>query len=169
MDYQTFRDRASTGDVLLLEGSDLAGRFVRVLTGQQISHVALLLWLDDGLWVAEMRNSGYSLMPASQRVPDMAAGAQVYWGKAPMQVRLRSREITDKALSFRGSRYSWWSLITVWAAQIFRRQMPGRLVCSTLVERAWASGAYMFSQTPDPGDFMRLCESTTPLTIREVV
>jgi hypothetical protein len=68
-----------------------------------------------------------------------------------------------KALSFRGERYSYWSLFTVWLAQLFRRRMRRALVCSTLVEAVWSSAGFIFVKTPDPGDFFNLCESTTPL------
>lgn len=165
MDYDALRRQAKTGDLLLLEGRDLVGTLVRVLTGQQISHVAMLIWLRDGLWVAEMRNAGYALTPASQRVPELAADGQVYWGMAPGAIRALEAVVARKILSFRGARYSWWSLITVWAAQLIRRRMPGRLVCSTLVERAWASAGMAFLQTPDPGDFMRYCASVVPLQL----
>ena len=47
-----------------------------------------------------------------------------------------------------------------------RRRLPNRLVCSTLIERAWeAAGISVFWHTPDPGDFMRLCQRVSPLQI----
>lgn len=157
------REQTMTGDLLLLEGRGLFSVLIRVLTGQQISHVAMLVWIEHGLWVAEMRNAGYTLTPASQRIPEMHDSGQVYWGPAPRKVRLQYENVTTKVLSFRGSRYSWWSLLTVWASQVTKRRLPGRLVCSTLVERAWRAGGFEFTRTPDPGDFMHLCQRVHPI------
>lgn len=168
MNYAEFRDQAQTGDVLLVEGTGLFSTCIRVLTGQQASHVAILLWLGGyggGLWVAEMRGQGYTLTRASQRVPEMAEHGHVYWGKAPQHLRWRVEGMRDTALSFRGSRYSWWTLVTVWCAQIMRRRVPRSLVCSTLVEKVWTAVGYQFTRTPDPGDFFKLCEAVTPLQI----
>ena len=167
MKYSEVREHAANGDLLLLEGKGPVGRFIRVVTGQQISHVAMLLWLDEGLWVAEMRNAGYSFAPASQRIPEMQEQGIVYWGKAPRQVRNRPIHIHEKALSFRGSRYSWWSLVTVWCAQVLKRQMPRNLVCSTFVEKVWEAAGWNFHQTPDPGDFVPLCDGMHAITADE--
>lgn len=163
MKYSLVRDSAATGDLLLLEGSGPVGVFIRVATGQQISHVAMLVWINEGLWVAEMRNSGYSLTPASQRVPEMLEQGIVYWGKAPNRVRIRPILIQKRALSFRGERYSWWSLAAVWCAQVFKRTLPRSLVCSTFIEEVWQAAGWDFSQTPDPGDFMSMCQSVTAI------
>jgi hypothetical protein len=165
--YSDFRDRARTGDLLLLEGLQIGALLIRMITGQQFSHVALLLWIEDGLWVAEMRGRGYTLTPASQRVAEMAESGKVYWGSAPPPVRSHADAVSRKALSFRGSRYSYWTLITVWIAQILRRRMPRNLVCSTLVEKVWSAAGVVFAKTPDPGDFLMQCDSTTPLQIDE--
>lgn len=167
MDYANLRARAATGDLILLEARHLVGILVRVLTGQQISHVALLVWIDEGLWIAEMRNAGFSLAPASQRLPEMACEGPLYWGRAPAAVQMVTSAVARTILGFRGARYSWWSLVAVWVAQLLRRHMPSRLVCSTLVERAWASAGMTFRQTPDPGDFMRYCDSVSPLWIED--
>ncbi|MEZ5571192.1 MAG: hypothetical protein R3E64_04135 [Halioglobus sp.] len=163
MNYADFRHLAETGDLLLLEGRGLFSTPIRMITGQQASHVAILLWIADGLWVAEMRGQGYTLMRASQRVSEMGEHGQVYWGKAPYRLRWQVNEVRDAALSYRGYRYSWWTLITVWLSQVTRRRMPSNLVCSTLVQRVWSAAGFQFTQTPDPGDFFKLCAAVTPL------
>lgn len=166
MNYSEFRDQAQTGDVLLAESTRVGGVLIRMLTGQQASHVALLVWIAEGLWVAEMLGrTGYTLSPASERVPELAEHGQVYWGRAPQKVRWKVDVLRQATLSFRGHRYSWWTLITVWCSQVTRRRWPRSLVCSTLVEKVWESVGVCFDKTPDPGDFFRLCESVTPLTI----
>jgi hypothetical protein len=165
MNYSDFRDQAQTGDVLLAESSRFGGVLIRVLTGQQASHVALLLWINGGLWVAEMLSSGYTLSPASERVPELAEHGQVYWGRAPQSMRWKVDRVREAALSFRGRRYSWWTLVTVWVAQVTRRRMPRALVCSTLIEKVWTEVGICFEKTPDPGDFFKLCAAVTPLQI----
>lgn len=165
MNYTDFRDQAQTGDLLLVEGRGLVGTFVRMITGQQASHVAVLLWIRDGLWVAEMRSRGYTLTRASQRIVEMAESGQVYWGKKPKALQWQVETLIGAALRYRGQRYSWWTLVTVWLAQVSRRRMPRNLVCSTLVEKVWSAGGYEFAQTPDPGDFFKLCQSVTPLIV----
>ena len=71
MNYQQLRQKAKTGDVILHEGDSIGSRILRIGTASNYSHVALLywkgnsLWLVDGkqnsLWIAEMKpGSGYT-------------------------------------------------------------------------------------------------------------
>jgi len=165
MNYATFREQVRTGDLLLVEGAGLGSILIRAVTAQQVSHVALVVAIGDGLWVAEMQLSGYTLTPASQRVAEMQEHGQVYWGKAPEAMRWQQSIIVDAVLGFRGHRYSYWTLVTVWFAQLLRRRMPRAMVCSTLVEQVWSAAGIVFAKTPDPGDFFLLCDAITPLQI----
>ena len=159
MKYLAMRQVALNGDVLMVEGRGLFSTLIRVLTGQQISHVALLVWIDTTLWVAEMKEGiGYRLQPASLWVEDvLASGATLYYGTAPEQVLKRPADVRVEVLKHRQESYSYWSLLPVWWAQITRRQITAGLVCSTFVQRIWEKTEYRFSQTADPGDFLRLC------------
>lgn len=164
MHYREMRDKACNGDVLLLEGHGWVGTLIRVLTGQSFSHVALLLWIDNGLWVAEMKElHGYRLMPASHWLENTMHGAHVYWGAAPDMVRTRHIVVKEEAFKYRNQRYSYISLFTVWLSQILRRKVASKLVCSTFVQRVWSACGFQFEQTPDPGDYLHLCSSVTRL------
>ncbi|HMM59450.1 MAG TPA: hypothetical protein PKC25_04875, partial [Candidatus Rifleibacterium sp.] len=86
MIYSDLREIAKTGDIILLGGTGVVSRIIRVLTGQSISHVAALFWLDGGLFIAEMvEGVGYQIVPASQRLSAMKG--IVYFGQAPKVVQ----------------------------------------------------------------------------------
>ena len=163
--YDWLRDEAHNGDVLLVESRGVIGTAIRMLTGQQFSHVAMLLWLEDAtLWVVEMKEGiGYRITPASQRVPEMCKGARIYFGRAPLKVTANPDLVRSTALQYRGSRYSYWTLVTTWLAQVFRRQLPNGLVCSTFVQRVWEACGIRFRQTADPGDYMHLSTDVTSI------
>ena len=130
---------------------------------KNISHVAMLVWIEGGLWVAEMKEFvGYRLRPASVWVKDQGDN-QVYYGVCPEPIRGK-HQIVDAALSYRASKYGYLSLIKVWWAQITRKKISVKyLVCSTFIERCWTMAGFTFDQTADPGDYMHLCETTTPI------
>ncbi len=165
LSYQELRATACDGDVLLVEGRGWVSALIRALTGQSISHVAVLLWFDEHLFVAEMKEfHGYRLRPASLWVDDSLASGSVYYGAAPRAVVEDGDGIIAAALSYRNHRYSYVSLLSVWLAQIFRRRLSGGLVCSTFVQRIWETCGYHFDQTADPGDYLRMCEFVLPVT-----
>lgn len=81
MQYYEVRNTCKTGDVLMVEGTGWVSTAIRMLTGQQISHVALLMWIGSSLYIAEMREvENYKLTPASERIPELQKGATVYYG-----------------------------------------------------------------------------------------
>jgi hypothetical protein len=156
------RDKALSGDVLLVEGRGLVSRLIRALTGQNISHVAMLLWIGETLWVAEMKEfTGYRLRPASLWVADAMQSSVIYYGFAPAEVK--AEQVKDSAFKFRNEKYSYLSLLKVWLAQLLRKKTNAGLVCSTFVQRCWEACGVEFKQTADPGDYMRLCTYTTAL------
>jgi len=166
MQYAEMRQVAHTGDVLLVEGQGWVSRLIRMLTGQNISHVAVLVWFGNTLWVAEMKEFfGYRLRPASLWVEDTLPGAVVYYGEAPVIVQTAGDDMDSFSVitSYRNRRYSYRSLFLVWWAQVRRKKIESGLVCSTFVQKVWESCGKKFNQTADPGDYMRLCQTTTPL------
>ncbi len=164
--YQQMRQVAQDGDLIMVESRSTVGVLIRLLTAQQFSHVAMLVWIGDGLFVAEMREfSGYQLTPASQWVADTCAkDASIYYGQAPRNVRgcAHVRAVVERYRRER-PRYSYLTLISVWLSQLFRRRMPGLLVCSTFVQRVWEKCGHTFAQLTDPGDYLRHAVNTTPL------
>ena len=106
---------------------------------------------------------GFRISPASQWF-EQARGV-LYWGKAPGDVRGCPDLVVDRIFKARAERpsYSYWSLISVWLSQLFRRRLPAGLVCSTFVQRIWSACGVEFRQTADPGDFARLCQALVPI------
>ena len=168
MHYQTMRNQAKSGDVLLVEGQGIVSRLIRALTGQNISHVAMLLWFGNNLFVCEMKEfTGYRLRPASLWVDDvLGSGDRLYYGLMPKRWQgnphdeLIGKKIANAALAYRNRSYSYSTLMSVWWAQITRKKTSAGLVCSTFVQRCWEACGLEFKQTADPGDYMHLCEST---------
>lgn len=163
MNYAEIREQAIDGDVMLVEGRGFVSRFIRAFTGQNISHVAILIWINNGLYVVEMKERiGFRMMPASQWVKQ--AGHILYYGKAPDGVRTYPQIARQAALKLRGEKYGYLSLFGVWLSQFSGKNRKGRqLVCSTAIQRVWNACGYRFDQTPDPGDFVRLCQFVSKL------
>ena len=162
MTYEDVRKRAQSGDLVLLEGNGFVSKAIRVLTGQSISHVAMLVWLHDGLFIAEMtEGNGYQLTPASQRVGSMAG--IIYYGEAPKVVQAKPGCIVEQVSLYRADkkrqRYGYLSLVKIWWAQLWHKSYtPARKVCSTFVQETWEKCGYHFAQTADPGDFVGICQ-----------
>ena len=154
--YEDLRLIAKNGDLFLFEGRSFISRFIRAVTGQQISHVAMLIWIGDGLWVAEMlEGRNYQLTPASQRIKELCGAGNVYYGSRPLECKGKGQIIYDTAMLYRGSKYGYLSLFKVWWSQFTRRKgTVEKLVCSTFVEKCWEAAGYEMPHLPDPGDFM---------------
>ncbi|ACL71527.1 hypothetical protein Tgr7_0429 [Thioalkalivibrio sulfidiphilus HL-EbGr7] len=166
VDYPFLREHARSGDVLLVRGRGLGSLLIRVLTGESVSHVAALIWLDGALWVAEIRESrGYVLTPASLWIPDrLEGGANLWWGQMPWCIGDETA-IEHAALHYRHRRYGYLSLLRVWLHQFLRiRRRTIGLVCSTFVARLWEEAGYEWRTTPTPGAFMAACRSLRRVT-----
>lgn len=161
MIYSEMRLSAKTGDLLLVKGKGFFSQMVRVVTGESISHVALLFWLDGGLFVAEMiEDNGYQILPASQWFP--GAAGPVLFGCAPKVVQDCPKTILGTIARYRDDkkrqRYGYLSLLKVWWAQITGKQIKvHQRVCSTFVQDVWEQCGFHFQQTADPGDYLGLC------------
>jgi len=132
VNYKDLRRKAKDGDLLLVEGRGIVSRIIRALTGQNFSHVAILVWIDGGLVVVE--------------------------GLAPTEIEGHREQARIAAVRLRGEKYGYLSLFGVWLSQFTGwNKKSGGLVCSTAVRRVWNACGYRFDQTPDPGDFVRLC------------
>lgn len=157
--YDELRDMALDGDTLMIEGTGPFSMLVRILTGRSISHIAMLIWIGDGLWVIEMREfTGVRLTPASQWIDHYASIATVYFGKAPDSIRAQGRDrIVERALAQRWIRYNYFELLLLWLSRMFGFKWRGGRVCSTLIARCWSAGDGMqFMRPPFPGDFLSL-------------
>lgn len=154
MKYSDVRLDMRSGDVLMVKGTHLVGRLIRSITGESFNHVAMVLRSFSGVFVVEMREGkGFRLTPASQWFEEQHKKT-VLWGKFPGKQRGGfCHEIF--AMRQRSKPYSYWTLITVWISQFTNRKAPGRLVCSTFIQKDWDHCGYtMFEKLADPGDFM---------------
>lgn len=160
MKYSDLRINVVTGDIAMVSGFGLISKIIRALTGEKISHIAMFVWLGDGLFVVEFKEfKGFRLMPASIWVEDVQAkGNQVFYGQAPHSVREASSEIARSVFRWRHKHYGYLSLPKIWWSKITNKpQNVNRVVCSTYVADMWGD-YYKFPYTPSPGSFMEYCE-----------
>jgi hypothetical protein len=154
--YDQIRDQIKTGDVFLTS-TGFWGWFVRWFTAESYSHIALVHWEDNGLWVSEMRGRpGHQTMPASTWI---RLNGPFTWGMGPAMVR-ENKKIVEFVSKYRASDpdYSYWALPLVWLAQLTKASFgPLGNVCSTYVQKAWEACGYVIAKTPDPGDFRIHC------------
>ena len=170
MTYQELRQVAMTGDVLLVRGNLL----VRMLTAESYSHVALLLWEEQGgLWVYEfVEGKGYQSMPASQWFA-ARRGQEIYHGEAPETVHAMPWQVVTAARAYRdrrfAKRYGWLSLAKVWISQLIGCRVPVRMrVCSTFVQECWEAAGYDgLKRTADPGDIAMECDTLHRIDYQE--
>lgn len=67
LSYANARNYISTGDVIAVKrGEGLLSPFTRFFTRSDYTHVALSIWLGDGLWVSEINGGGNHMVPLSQ-------------------------------------------------------------------------------------------------------
>lgn len=163
--YASIRPFIKNGDVLGVKSRGAVAWSIRGLTGESLNHVAMLVRIEGGVWVAEMlEGTGYRLTPASQWMSERASD-QVFWIQAPGMVRGKAK-ILDYVLQSRAKppRYSYWTLISVWWSQLRNRRTRGLMVCSTWVERAWSFVGYpLFDRLADPGDFFEHGQAVIPI------
>jgi len=161
MKYLDERPHIQSGDLLLCEGKGFVSTLIKMLTAQQISHVAVFIWINETLWVAEMKEFvGYRLRPASLWIDDYlrSKSGNLYIGYAPEKVYQQPDVARELAFHYRESKYGYLSLFRVWWHQLTgKRRRTRGIVCSTFVARIWEACGVKFSQTPAPGEFLRMC------------
>ncbi len=165
--YSKIRDRIQDGDVFAVKNRGMVSLFIRLITAESANHVAVLLWLTGGLWVAEMRGSGYRLVRASQWIKENK-GKVVFWVEAPECVRSNAAVVKKVVLETKTQNpdYSKWTLVKVWWSQLINRMDRGELVCSTFAQRVWQQCGFAgFTRLADPGDFLEQGVSSTPVKI----
>jgi len=165
MDYQTLRENAATGDIILFAGTDFISKVVRVFTASQYSHIGVLVWEDDGLWLAEMTVSdGYKKSPASQVIKKMCEHGYVWYGNAPAMIDMLAvqKEIQQFRDGFadldKDPNYSWITLLMIGWSKVTNTAVDYRYVCSTFVQDLWDAGGIRFKLATTPSDFSRRCD-----------
>lgn len=155
MTYEEFLLTAQTGDVL----ATCSNTFVRVLTGESFSHVAMVLKNKDNLFVAEqVETHGYRIVTLEEWIKGKA---QFTFAQAPKDIR-GSLEVFRAAYTYPekiSSHYGWLTLFVVWLSQLTGIKFPKyHDVCSTFIARMWAAERVIFMGNPDPGSIVRACE-----------
>lgn len=66
--YPEIRPHVADGDLVAVRSRHgLFPNLTRLITASPYTHTAIALWLEGGLWIAEMRSGGNVLVPLSQR------------------------------------------------------------------------------------------------------
>lgn len=69
--YHEIRPHVADGDLVAVRSRrGLFPNLTRLVTGSPYTHTAIALWLEGGLWIAEMRRGGNVLVPLSQRADE---------------------------------------------------------------------------------------------------
>ncbi len=156
--YETIRPKALNGDIALVQGAGIVSSLIRVMTGSSFSHVGVLIWIDEALFVAEYKEfKGYNITPASTWFKSaLDAGNTPYFGKAPIRIRESESGVFREALKFRKKPYGYFSLVKVWLSQVTGMKIKvRRFVCSTFVQYVWSKADYHMKKTADPDDIAR--------------
>lgn len=67
MTYEELRDQVLDGDLVAVRSSrSLLGKVTRWVTKSPYTHTAVALWLEGGLWIAQMDGIQNALVPLSQ-------------------------------------------------------------------------------------------------------
>jgi len=151
---------------MMVQGFGLVSMLIRAFTGERISHIGMLVWLGDGLFVSEfVEFKGYQLLPASLWLQDrLSDGSHIFYGKAPQKVRSNASDISRDAFTWRNKHYGYLSLLKIWWSQITKSKVSTkRVVCSTYIQAMW-SRYFKFPKTSDPGDFMDYAEDINRVT-----
>lgn len=169
MDYEHCRNFAKTGDIIGCEGKSFVQVAIRKITGQSFNHVAMLVWIDTGLYIFEfVEGDGFRFVPASAWVKKRLKKKEfLYWGKAPKIIRDGELFILDHVTTIRKAEkskrnYNYWELPVIWASQYLGFNVEALSgVCSTSIAQAWKKCGYRWQRMPRPGDFMHHCEELT--------
>lgn len=161
MTYQEIRSKATTGDVVGVQGTGLFSRAIRFFTQESFSHVAMFVWHGTGLWIYEfVEGRGFQCMPASQWFM-LRQKQKLFVGKAPTVVRKDPELVKELAGSFRASRikqhYGIISLFKILVSQWTKKEIPTFFKnCSTYIQYVWEKAGYEIQITSDPGDIMKI-------------
>ena len=107
MNYENFRNRIKTGDLIAFSGgswnswNDIKINIVRMFTRSEYSHVAIAWVIEDRVLLLEAVSAGVRIFPLSNDLP-------CYWVERPHRI---SKEALRWALSKMGQEYSTWQAI----------------------------------------------------------
>lgn len=151
--YSEIRPHVADGDLVAVRSRHgVFPNLTRLITRSPYTHTAIALWLEGGLWIAEMRSGGNVLVPLSQRANEDFDVFDCPVDRANVRgwllQRLRSK--TD---------YDVLDLARIAAWRLFGVPLPeqddDQLVCSAFAAMAWLYGGWQPKGLPSiaaPGD-----------------
>lgn len=171
MNYITARTIIKTGDIIGCEGNGFILLAIRKLTGQSLNHVAMFVWIEEGLYIFEfVEGTGFQFKPASIWMNKrLKKQERLYWGRAPDLVSNQPKQILSYVSKVRNGKrtdrnYNYWELPVLWASQYFNFTIEALSgVCSTSISHAWKTTGYKFKKYPRPGDYLYLCKDVTAI------
>lgn len=67
MNYEEVRDKIQTGDIISVRNNKgFMHKLTRLVTRSPYTHSGIAIWLDEGLWMAEINGGKNHLIPLSQ-------------------------------------------------------------------------------------------------------
>lgn len=165
--YSGIRDQASNGDLISISGTSFISLMIRAITFGKLSHTAMLIWIDGGLWVYEIREFvGIRFTPASLYIKDLLdAGKNVYYSPAPDMVSSQPELVYKAAMSTRKATYGYTSLLTVLWSQLRDKPVAtDALVCSLLAQRIYEACGVKFKRLASPQLMPDYCQGMRKVT-----
>lgn len=159
MRYDDIRELINTGDLIAVKRRDsLFAQAIRFFTRSDVTHVGIAVWLQDGLWLAELNGGGNHLVPLSQlsgkRFDVFARPSELPPVRIEAAIMQNLREHVD---------YGFAALPVIGLLNWFRLQVTGRqrriVVCSgycinIYVDAGWPEYTRLLS----PGELTDLLE-----------
>lgn len=166
MKYADIRDKICDGDLIAVR-SKHGGlpALTRYFTNSPHTHTAVAIWLDGGLWVAEMNAGGNVLVPLS-RYQD--TDFDVF--DCPVD-RRNVRTLTLELLRERID-YDFPDLLLIAAHNVLRFKLPtdtGGLVCSAYSAKIYRAAGWEpvgMSAIPSPADVVAAMNSDALFEVR---
>jgi hypothetical protein len=137
--YDELRPQVLDGDLVAVRSTrSLLGKLTRLVTRSPYTHTAIALWLDGGLWIAEMDGVGNVLVPLSQYAD---TNFDVFRSPVPAPgVRQAVLEQLRGHLA-----YGWLDVLYIGLHRLLGLPFPpddGMAVCSSYVVRAYAAAGW---------------------------
>lgn len=167
--YDECRDLIFSGDLIAVRRRNgFLPALTRQITGSPYTHTATALWLDDGLYVAEMDGIKGVLVPLSQY-----AGVDYDIFECPVFDRDRVKACTLGLLRTK-IHYDYLDLARIAAWKVMRLPLPRQdrngLVCSAFSARIYREAGAWFpglSAIPAPSDLVEAVGTPAVLEVRQ--
>lgn len=168
--YSMARAQVDTGDVILLRGGWKPFQLItQLVTWSPYVHAGIVVELDGGMWVAELRAGGFSLWPLSRYQEDNWDAFQ-----CPVSDRAKVKRLILQHVR-EGAAYDWVDLLIIAWEKFVGAKLVGyaddeKKVCSSIV-------AHILLETDEwhpfdlpvratPGDLARLLTSRLSIEFR---